>query len=69
MSFCKTSGRLNFNEAKLLEFIKNKNLKKYIHQSPQDFEELEQEDFNDVSGGRAYLPFRLTPNIVDFIGP
>ena len=30
LSVCKTSGQLAFNDAKLLEFLKNKNLKKHI---------------------------------------
>ena len=49
ISFCKTSGRLNFSDAKLIEFLKSKNLKKYIQNSganPIDFEALEQEDIS-----------------------
>ena len=30
LSVCKTSGCLTFNEAKLIEFLKNKYVKKYI---------------------------------------
>jgi hypothetical protein len=60
MSFCKSTGRLTFSEPRL----------KSCHKSPQVFlnktlEEVEIADFDQES---RYMPFRLTSNIVDFIG-
>jgi phosphatidylinositol kinase/protein kinase (PI-3 family) len=68
ISFCKTSGRLNFNEAKILEFVKNTQLKKHIqnngNQMNIDYEALYKDDNRQLN----YLPFRLTSNLVDFMG-
>lgn len=48
LAVCKTSGQLTFNDAKLIEFLKNKNAKtKLMHPSASgiDFDALEKEDF------------------------
>lgn len=70
---CKTSGCISFGEAKLVENIKNKNIRKHYsqqHSQPSqanaeiDFKALETEEFASLSN----VPFRLSNNIVDFIG-
>ncbi len=69
MSVSKTSGCLTFNEAKLIEFIKNRNLRKAVNNlnvNPSiDFEALEKED---MSGNPSYIPFRLSNNFVELMG-
>jgi phosphatidylinositol kinase/protein kinase (PI-3 family) len=69
LSVNKQSGCVSFNDAKLIEFLRGKNIKGYILQAQQkqtemDFESLESEDRQSLS----YLPFRLSGNLVDFIG-
>ena len=68
MSVSKTSGCLTFNEAKLLEFIKNRNLRKAVNnlnvQPNIDYEALEREEMQMTT----YLPFRLSNNFVDLMG-
>lgn len=68
MSVSKTSGCLTFNEAKLIEFLKNRNLRKAVNNwnvTPNiDFEALEREEFQNPN----YLPFRLSNNFVDLMG-
>ena len=48
MSVSKTSGCLTFNEAKMIEFIKNRNLRKAVNnltvQPNIDYEALEREE-------------------------
>ncbi|TNV72244.1 hypothetical protein FGO68_gene3026 [Halteria grandinella] len=73
LSVCKTSGCIAFGEAKFIENIKNKNIRKYYtqqHQAGQppsadiDYQALETEEFASLSN----VPFRLSNNLVDFIG-
>ena len=68
MSVCKTSGCLTFNEAKLIEFIKNRNLRKAVNNlnaNPSiDFEAIEKEDMVALT----YIPFRLSNNFVELMG-
>ncbi len=68
MSVSKTSGCLTFNEAKLIEFLKNRNLRKAVNNlnvTPNiDYEALEREEFQNPN----YLPFRLSNNFVDLMG-
>jgi hypothetical protein len=68
MSVCKTNGCLTFNEAKLIEFIKNRNIRKAVlnlSNIPQiDYEALEKEDMAALT----YIPFRLSNNFVELMG-
>lgn len=68
MSVSKTSGCLTFNEAKMIEFIKNRNLRKAVNnlnvQPNIDYEALEREEMQV----QTYLPFRLSNNFVDLMG-
>lgn len=60
ISFCKTSGRLNVSDGKLLD-----SLKAFLESYKKGpFDQIEQNHMENT----YYVPFRLTNNIVDFIG-
>lgn len=61
ISFCKTSGRLNASEAKIVEILKNRHLKLAMNGQSKafDFEAIEKEEIKALS----YIPFRMTSNI------
>eukprot|EP00347_Sterkiella_histriomuscorum_P010775 403374964 len=76
ISFCKTSGRLMFNDNKLSEFLKFMKLhynqivssKQQMGGSEIDMDFFDQFEKQEMQKQSSYLPFRLTNNIVDFIG-
>lgn len=60
LSFCKSTGRISFSEPRLRSRPK----------PPQQFREASMEaiEAQDFEGESRCMPFRLTSNLVDFIG-
>jgi len=50
ISFCKTSGRLNYNESKLTELLKNKLLKSKVQTGRNvDYDAIEREEIHSLT--------------------
>ena len=67
LSICKATGSLNFTEAKFADSV----IRDVNQLQRRPFEELEAEQFRMSKDGvqvNYQLPFRLTPNLTNFIG-